>query len=413
MCIPIFNYIFEIINENTQKMKKIVSISLLLTFIICSCGGVKKTENAISSGNYDAAFDNAVKRLQKDKSKNAKQIPLLKDAYQKANKRDLADIARLKGQNSTESLKQIFNKYQQLDIRQDEIILLQPLRYDGKLYNFKTNDYANDIANSKNKYSDNLYAMARPLMSGSKENSRKAFNILEKIQVINPDYRNDLNAKIIETKKRGMDYVIIKLHNKVNAQLKDSASQSILTNFIDIRTGDFTNKWVEIHAVKDSKVAYTYQADVHLDKIIAIPEKEEAQSIPQEKEVQVGWKNKLDENGNIMKDDEGNAIKIPKTGIVKATVTLIKQYQSTVLEGKVIFKNLKTNKVTNTTPLNGEAKLENIYGTYKGDSKAIDEKYYDALNKKKATFPTDSAFNKFALQTFKQQVESYLSKQKY
>ena len=47
------------------------------------------------------------------------------------------------------------------------------------------------------------------------------------------------------------------------------------------------------------------------------------------------------------------------------------------------------------------------------DFKAIDKKYHEALNKKHAQFPTDSAFNKFALQTFKQKVEELLSKQQY
>lgn len=394
-------------------MNKFITITICVSLLLISCGGVKKTENAISSGNYDQAFENAVKRLNKDKNKNAKQIPLLKEAYEKANKRDLAEIAKLKNKTDAKSLKRTYKKYMQLDVRQDEIILLQPLSYEGKLYNFKTKDYIADIAKAKNKYSDYLYNTAVPLMNNSKENSRKAFSILEEIQVFNPNYRTDLNTQIIQAKKRGMDYVFIKLHNKVTSQLQDSTSLSVLRDFASVRTGDFNNKWVKIHDKKDNSIIYNYQADIYLDKITAKPEKLNSQVVQQEKDVQTGWNYKKDENGNVLKDENGNDIKTPKMEKVKATVTLYQQIKSTVLDGKLIFKNLKTGAIVNTTPVKGEAKLENVYGTYKGEPKAIDKKYHEALQKKKAEFPKDSAFNKFALQTFKQKVEQLLSQQKY
>ena len=392
-------------------MKK--QLLVLISFVLISCGGVKKTENAISSGNYDQAFDNAVQRLNKDKSKNAKQIPLLKEAYDKANQRDLAEISKLKGKTDTKSLERLLKKYQQLDVRQDEIILLEPLSYDGKTYQFKTKDYANDIAKAKKKYADNLYATATPLMYGSKTNARKAFKILEEIQVFNPNYKADLNAQILATKKRGMDFVFVVLHNNVAAQLQDSTSLSVLKNFASVRTGDFNNKWVEMHNVKDYNVVYDYQADVYLDKITAIPEKLNTQVVPQEKKIQTGVKARVDANGKPVVDKNGNAINDPVYKTAKATVTLFQQIKSTVLDGKVVFKNLKTGAVINTTPLNGEAKLENVYGTYKGEPKVIDKKYHEALNNTKKQFPEDSAFNKFALQTFKQKVEELLAQQKY
>ncbi|MCF6349637.1 MAG: hypothetical protein L3J23_01230 [Flavobacteriaceae bacterium] len=387
----------------------IVCISLLLT----SCGGVKKTENAISSGNYDQAFDNAIKKLNKDKNKNAKQIPLLKEAYNKANERDLAEINKIKNKNDSQSLQHIYKKYMQLDVRQDEIILLEPLNYNNKIYSFKIIDYTGKIALAKKKYSSNLYNKALPLMNNSKENSRRAFKILEEIQIINPNYRTDLNTQILETKKRGLDYVFIKLHNNITAQLQDSISLNILKNFTNIRTSDFNNKWIEIHDKKVTNIIYNYQATVFLEKITAIPEKVNSQVIAQEKDIQTGWNYELDSNGNKIKDANGNEIKTPKTDKIKATITLYQQIKSTVLDGKIILKNLKTGTVLNTTPLKGEAKLENMYGTYKGNPKAIDQKYKEALQNKKAQFPKDNAFNKFALQTFKQKAEQLLSQQQY
>ncbi len=394
-------------------MKNLQLIIILISSFLISCGGVKKTKNSISSGDYDNAFENAIKRLKKDKNKNAKQIPLLKEAFDKANNRDVTEITNLKNRTDAQSLKRVYKKYMQMDVRQDEVILLKPLSYDGKVYNFPIKDYSKKIAVAKTKYSDKIYATAQPLMNNSKANARKAFLILEEIQVINPNYRTDLNNQILQVKKGGMDYVFIKLHNSVNSQLQDSTSQSILNNFIDIRTGDFDNKWVTVHNKKDYSISYDYQTDVFLDKITAIPEKTNSQVVAQEKDVQTGWNYKLDGDGNRVKDAEGNDIRTAKMEKIKATVTLYQQVKSTILDGKVSIKNLKTGKIVNATPLNGEAKLENLYGIYKGDPKAIEEKYHEALQKKKAKFPEDSAFNKFALQTFKQKVEMLIGKLKF
>lgn len=396
-------------------MKKTIFLTLtIIYFLLTSCGGTKKTEHAISSGNYDQAFNIAVKKLTKDKNKNEKQVPLLKEAFEKATARDLAEIKRLKlDHNNPLNLEIIYKKYTTLDVRQDEIILLKPLYFKGKEISFNTKDYSKDISVAKKKYSDQLYNAALPLMNNSKENARKAFIVLEELQVINPNYRSDLNSLIESAKKKGNDYVFITLHNNVVSKLQDSTSLSILKSFSKIRTGDFTNKWVVLHDKKDNSVVYNYQADIYLDKITTNPEKTNNQVVNQEKEVQAGWNYKIDSDGNRVKDKNGNDIKTPKMEKITAVVKLYQQVKSTILDGKVVIKNLKAGTAASTNPLNGEAKLEHVYGTYTGDPKAIEQKYHDALNKKKATFPKGDAFNKFALQTFKQKVEQLLSQYQY
>ena len=393
-------------------MKKITLIFTIISIVLTSCSGAKKTQKAIDSGDYDAAFNNAVEKLNKDKNKYDKQVPLLKNAFEKANARDLADIARLKKQKPV-NLEAIYKKYMNLDVRQDEIILLEPLSYEGKQVNFKITDYTNNIAKAKKAYADQLYASVLPLMNNTKENSRKAVAILEDIQYVDPNYRSDLSSLIASAKKRGSNFVFVKVHNSVANQLKDSASLAVLNNFSKIRSGDFKNKWIILHDKKDYTVTYDYQADIYLDKITSIPLKEESQRVKQSKEIQTGWIYKKDAKGNIMKDQNGNEIKKPKMETVYAEVVLYKQSKATTLDGKLTLKNLKTGTVSSPAPMQGEAKLENIYGTYTGEPKAIDEKYYKALKNKKQTFPPDSKFNEFALQTFKLKVEQYLANQKY
>ena len=391
-------------------MKKILLLATVISLLISSCSGTKTTQNAIDKGDFDTAFSHAVEKLNKDKSKYEKQVPLLKEAYNKANDRDLSDIKRLKKQ-SPQNLEAIYKKYMNLDVRQDEIILLEPLYFEGKRIDFKIKDYSKDIATAKKNYADELYSKASPLMHNSKENSRKAFKILEDLQYVDPNYRSDLSTLIASVKKRGSDFILVKLHNKVANQLQDSASLSILKNFAKIRSGDFKNKWIVLHDKRDYSVTYNYEANIYLDKFIAIPLKEETQRVRQEKEIQTGWVYQKDAKGNVMKDKDGNDIRKPKMEKVYADVIIFKQSKATTLDGRVIMKNLKTYKDSGPVSIKGEAKLENVYATYKGEPKAIDEKYYEALKNKKQNFPPDTKFNEFALQTFKLKVEQFLAKQ--
>jgi len=394
-------------------MKKNVAYLMILAFLVFSCSGTQKTKSAISSGNYQMAFDNAITKLNKDKKKYAKQIPLLKEAYDKANDKDLADIKKLKKQQTTNALKEIYKKYMNLDVRQDEITLLEPLSYDGKTYQFDKKDYTKEINLAKKNYSDNLYQKASPLLNGSKDDAKKAFELLSKIQVINPTYRNDLNTLINQAQKKGMKYVFVTFKNNIPSQLQDSTSLAILKNFASLNTGNFADKWITFHHKKDYTVNYDYQTDITLEKITKIPEKTNTQKVLQEKEIQTGWNYKYDEKGNVMKDKDGNDIKTPKMEKVKAEVMLYQQIKSTTLDGNLTVKDLKNNKILGKSPIQSEAKLENIYATYKGNPKAIDQKYYDALNNKKKQFPDDKAFTKFALQTFKEKIEYLLSQQKW
>ena len=74
-------------------MKKTRILLVLVTFIF-SCGSKKKLERALNSGNYNKAIYNAVKKLSTKKDVKRKQdyILLLKDAYDKANERDINAI---------------------------------------------------------------------------------------------------------------------------------------------------------------------------------------------------------------------------------------------------------------------------------------------------------------------------------
>ena len=154
-------------------------------------------------------------------------------------------------------------------------------------------------------------------------------------------------------------------------------------------------------------------ANFTLDKLEFVPEQLNQQKVAQKKRVQDGWKYTYDAKGNVMKDKEGNDIKEAKYVDVTAEVQLFQQVKSATVSGYLTIKNSKTGNVINTNPLSGEAKLEHVYAKYRGDQRAIEEKYYDALNSKEAEFPKDEVFKKYALDNLKKQALDILNQQKF
>ena len=153
--------------------------NIATTFIICilliSCGGSQKAANAVDSGNYQKAFDLAIAQLNKNKTKSSSQknVPILKEAYEKALLKNKEEISVFEKQATKNNLQSIYHKYLLMDLRQDEVKALQPLYYDGKEYTFSFKDYSKKTEKSKYNLSKYLYDESKSLLSSSsKEDAR-------------------------------------------------------------------------------------------------------------------------------------------------------------------------------------------------------------------------------------------------
>lgn len=383
---------------------------VLVGLLVLSCGSTQTATNQIQSGNYIDAFNTSVTQLNKDKTKksNQKLILLLQEAYQKAAEADLTDIKRLQKENTPENLKKIYGNYLNLDIRQDKVRILQPLYYDGNEVTFTFDDYTNKIQTAKNKYSETLYKNAISALKGNQLDARYSYNLLEDLNYIDPGYKNNLNDLLQQAKAKGSSFVLINLKNSVKSISNDS-----IKDFTSISSANFKNQWVIYHSKKQRNTRYNYQVNVSFDKLTFEPEKTLQETVPQEGKVQDGWQYQLDANGNVMKDDKGNDIKVAKYKIVNAEVALYQQNKSSKLEGTITIKDLSKKTTLSTNPTFGEAKFQNTYGKYKGDQRAIEQKYYEPLKAKEVPYPKDSEFVKYSVSNFKQKVTALLSQQQF
>lgn len=367
-------------------MKKITF--LLSLFIIVSSCGVKQTQNLLGSGNYDQAIDNAVSNLQSNKDKKGKQdyIYLLEEAFAKAKDRDLNAISLLAKDADPAQLEKLYNTYLQLNSRQEKIKPLLPLRLikEGRNAIFSFDNYNDQIIDSKNALSAYLYANAKKLMATSdKMNYRKAYDDLDYLNQINPNYK-DILRLIEDAHFRGSDYVSVYTKNETNMIIPVRLQNDLL----DFSTLGLNDKWTVYHSNKQKGINYDYGMVINFRQIYISPEQINEREFVKERIIKDGVKKLIDANGKEVLDEKGSVVMVDNLKTVTARIYEFRQFKSCQITSKIDYINLKSNQLLQSFPLSSEFIFENIYATYKGDRRASDDNYYSYFDGSPLPFPS-------------------------
>ncbi|HMK06258.1 MAG TPA: hypothetical protein VK476_01930, partial [Flavobacterium sp.] len=251
-------------------MKKITSL-LALFFIIASCG-VKQTRKLVSSGDYDAAIENAVDGLRSNKNAKGKQdyVYLLEEAFAKAKARDLQDINGWFKDANPQNLEKIYETYVQLNRRQEQIRPLLPLKLlkEGRDAIFPFDDYTDQIVSSKNALSKYLYDNSKALLANKdKMVIRRAYDDLVYLESINPGFK-DVAKLIDEAQFKGTDFVNVYTKNETNMVIPIRLENDLL----DFSTYGLNDKWTVYHSNRQQGIDYDYGLIVNFRQINISPE---------------------------------------------------------------------------------------------------------------------------------------------
>ena len=136
-------------------MKKFLAV-LLGALIVVGCASSSKE---LETGDYDAAMKKSAKKIKKNPSKY-EEVDIFQDAYRMANKRDNAEINRLKQQGNPANWARIYRLYMSLKSHQDLALSLPPVGV-----TFEEKDYTEDIESAKTNAASYAYAQGEELMA--------------------------------------------------------------------------------------------------------------------------------------------------------------------------------------------------------------------------------------------------------
>lgn len=341
------------------------------------------------SGEYDGAISNAVNGLKGNKNAKGKQdyVYMLEEAYAKANERDLRNISAWFKDANPRNLEQIYDTYVNLNIRQELVRPLLPLRLlkEGRDAKFIFSDYSDQIVSSKNALVKHLYDNSKALLTTKdKMTFRRAYDDLVYLNELSPNYKDV--AQLTETARiKGTDYVNVYTKNETNMVIPVRLQSDLL----DFSTFGLNDKWTVYHSNKVKGIDYDYGLILNFRQITISPEQVKEKEFYKEKQIKDGVKNLIDANGNIVKDSLGKPIKVDNFKTIKATIYEFSQFKSAQVTAKVDYVDFKSNQLLDTFPLASEFVFNYVYAKYSGDKRATDESYYPNFDRRAVPFPSN------------------------
>lgn len=370
-------------------MKKALLFCTVFVFLI-ACGGVKKTQEAINTGNYLYAIDNAIKNLADNKTKKGHQpyVILLEQAFKRHTERELNTIDFLIKEGNSVNYEQIFTTYAALKSLQQRVqpLLPLPIYEENRNASFQFNNYDSDIITAKNNLSEHLYVNATNLLNnaGNKYDYRTAYDDLCYLEKISPGY-SDTKQLMAVAHSKGLDFIKVQMTNDTE-QIVPARLEQELLNF---NTFGLDDLWTQYHTKALPNIKYNYEMNVAFRDINITPEQIQEKQVIKEKQIKDGFRYLRDDAGNIVKDSLGNKIKVDKFKTVTCSFYQFTQHKAAAITGNVRYINLQTQQQLNAYPLASQFVFEHVYARYDGDKRALDTDLISLINLGAVPFPTN------------------------
>ena len=393
-------------------MKKILLFGTLV--LLVACGGVKKTQEALNSGNYLSAMNKAIKNLAENKTKKGHQpyVVLLEDAFAKHSQRELEEIAFLQQDGNPANLEVIYNKYLHLKQIQERIRPLMPLSIyeEGRDARFNFQNYDSRVLATKTKLSEYLYSNANNLLASAKQklDYRAVYSDLKYLQDINPGYKETV-SKMDEAYTKGLEYVRVDIGNETEQIIPERLESELL----DFNAYGINNFWTEFHTNPLEDVNYDYALNLNFREINISPEQINEKQIIKEKQIKDGFEYLLDDEGNAVKDSLGNRIKVDKFRTVRCNFYQFTQFKAAQIGAKVSFTDLSNGQEINSYPLASEFVFEHVYANYRGDKRALDTDLIGLLSVRAVPFPTNEQMVYDAGEDLKLRLKSIIAQNQF
>ena len=343
-------------------MKKILLLFISIS-ILTSCTSIQKE---LRNGNYDSAFDKALKRVKNNPGKD-KYAVLLEAASDKAYTRDMKQIEYWKKEGEPSHLVDIYYQMCAIHNRYNAVEPIMPLHIASKKRDANFKDVADeDLIAAKTKAAEYLYAHAVKILgSNNRYEARTAYEELIKVKEFFPGFR-DVDVQIQNAFSKGISNVLLNVMNSSNAIMPAGLEKQLTT--IDLV--GLSSFWVKFDSKANEGTTYDYRVLVHLVKIDASPEQLLKNKYTDTKKVEDGFEYVLDAKGNVKKDSLGNDMKTKKYKIIACDVIETVQQKDGLVGATVDFYTAQ-NELIYSYPISGMSHWQYMSAVAVGDLNAL------------------------------------------
>jgi len=343
-------------------MKKILLLFISIS-ILTSCTSIQKE---LRNGNYDSAFDKALKRVKNNPGKD-KYAVLLEAASDKAYTRDIKQIEYWKKEGEPSHLVDIYYQMCAIHNRYNGVEPIMPLHIASKKRDANFKDVADeDLIATKTKAAEYLYAHAVKILgSNNRYEARTAYEELLKVKEFFPGFR-DVDEQIQNAFSKGISNVLLNVMNSSNAIMPAGLEKQLTT--IDLV--GLNSFWVKFDSKANEGTTYDYRVLVHLVKIDASPEQLLKNKYTDTKKVEDGFEYVLDAKGNVKKDSLGNDMKTKKYKIIACDVIETVQQKDGLVGATVDFYTAQ-NELIYSYPISGMSHWQYMSAVAVGDLNAL------------------------------------------
>jgi hypothetical protein len=359
------------------------NIYLILLIIIIIFSGCISSKKYYQRGDYDRAVIKSIRNIQRN-CRLDKEVPVLINAYPKANMQDEGRIKFLKAQGTPDIWDEVFEIYSKLNAREELFKTVSPLKFHNKIIDFPIVDYNADIIESKKRAAEYFYLHAKVLLKqDDKESARQAYYELNKIKSYYNVFKDDDSLSKV-ARIKGITNVYLDISNKTDVTLPDD----LLNDLININISDISCDWVNYYSNYIDNIDFDYCIYLTLREIDIGDDKIMETHYTQFQQIQDGWEYELDRNGNVKKDTLGNDIKRPRLINVFAKITEIHQHKEVHINATVDYFNLKTNNVIHSKPIIADQYYDYIYAVAIGDLRAVNPETRKIVGLPPQSFPS-------------------------
>jgi hypothetical protein len=391
-----------------------IYLSVFFVLLLAACGGVKRTQQALNTGNYMQAINRSVRELAENKTRKNKQtyVLLLEEAYAKFMEFEQSEISYLQKDGNPANLEAIYKKYNQMRDVQNRIrpLLPLPIYEQDRNAQFQFQNVDREIIAVKEDLSEYLYGNASQLLSQAtqKWEFRKAYEDFQYLNEINPGYA-DTKQQMEWAYQNGLDYVKVRMINDTQ-QIIPERLESDLLNF---NTYGLNDLWTEYHTNPLEGINYDYEMQLAFRDIVISPEQVSERQIIKERQVKDGTEYLFDADGNVVRDSLGNRIEIDRLRTVRCNFYEFTQQKMAQVVGNVNFVNLQTKQSLNSYPLSSEFIFQHVYANYDGDRRALENDLVSLLNLAAVPFPSDEEMVYHAGEDLKARLKNILQRQNF